>query len=208
MVAYVRTYLDEPTEAYYYDDEEIYPALTEAQIEVANIVAKRWLELNRNKEVSEIPLVIQPLVANFTTLLASGATSFSAPLMMFLINLKWTPSAIAHTTYPTTQNCIKISPSQSVRYLQNPLTKDGFYVWRKNATLYVNPPASVTNAVATYDCIKSFTGDITASIQPELHEVGHRAICEKALWLLLKDREVQVAQAHEAQADKLIGELL
>lgn len=208
MLAYVRTHLDEATEDFYLDDEEIYPALTEAQIEVANVVAKRWLESNRNKDISDIPLTLQPLVTNTTSLLASGASSFSAPTMMFLINVKWTPSAIAHTTYPTTQNCVLISASQVNRFLQNPLTKDGFYAWRKGSTVYVNPASSITNAVATYDYFRNFNNDITASNDPELHDISHRAICEKALWLLLKDRELQVAQLHEQMADKLIGELL
>lgn len=208
MLAYVRTHLDEVSEVFYLDDEEIYPALHEGQIEVANVVAKRWLESNRNKELSEVPLTLQPLVTNTTSPLASGASSFSAPTLMFLINVKWTPSAIAHTTYPTTQNCVLISPSQVNRFLQNPLTKDGFYAWRKGATVYVNPASSITNAVATYDYFKTFTYDIDATHDAELHEVSHKAICEKALWILLKDRELQLAQLHEQMADKLMGELL
>lgn len=208
MLAYVRTQLDEGSEAFYLDDEEIYPALTEAQLEVANVVIKKWLAENRNREISEIPLAVQPLVTNTTNLLASGANSFSAPLMLYLINVKWTPSAIAHTTYPTTQNCSLISLSQVNRYLQNPLTKDGFYAWRKNATVYLNPASSITNSVATYDHFKTFSYDIDASHDAELHEVSHKAICEEALWLLLKDREVQLAQLHQQKANQLMGELL
>lgn len=207
MLAYVRTYLDEASEAYYKDDEEIYPILTEAQTEVANVVAKKWLEANRNKEVSEVPLVLQPLLTNSTSLLASGANSFSAPTMMFPISVKWTPSAIAHTTYPTTQNCIWISMSQVNQFLQNPLNKDGFYAWRRGTTILLNPTASITNAVATLEFFAT-PADITASVDPTIHEVGHKAVCERALWLLLKDRELQVALTHDQHAEKLMGELL
>lgn len=208
MLAYVRTYLDEASENFYLDDEEIYPALTLAQFEILNIVAKKWIEDSVNKNVQDVPLVIQPLVANTTSLLASGANSASVPLAFMLINVKWTPSAIAHTTYPKTQNCIRITPSQANRFLLNPLTKNGFYFWRKNQTVYVNPVSSITNAVLTYDYIANPTTDIDATHSAQLHEIGHQAICERALWLLLKDRETDQAQAHEMKADKLIGELI
>jgi len=208
MLAYVRTYLDESSESFYLDDEEIYPALTNAQIEVGDILIKKWRAENRNNEVSEIPLTLQPLVTNTTSLVASGASSVSIPTVWELINLKWTPSLTAHSTYPKTQNCIMISPSQVNRYLQNPLTKDGFYVWRKNQTFYMNPPASITNAVATYDNFKTLSYDIDATHSAELHEVSHQAICERALWLLLKDRESDQAQLHEQKSMALIGELV
>lgn len=207
MLAYVRTYLDEATEAFYKDDEEIYPILTEAQLEVVNVVAKKWLETNRNREMSEVPLVLQPLLTNSTSLLASGADSFTVPTMMFPVSLKWTPSAIAHTTYPTTQQCVWISMSRVTEFLQNPLTKDGFFAWRRGATILLNPKSSITNAVATIEHIAT-PADITASVDATIHEVGHKALCERALWLLLKDRELQVAMAHDQQAEKLMGELL
>ena len=49
MLARTRVFLDEATEDFYLDDEEIYPALAEAQLELCNTLAQSWIKTGPDK---------------------------------------------------------------------------------------------------------------------------------------------------------------
>lgn len=211
MLAYVRTYLDEVSEAYYLDDEEIYPMLTRAQYEIIQLVCSKWYEANKNRNGAEIPLVLQGINAEINGFVASGQREITVANMIMPIHITWNPTSSSMTTFPNAQKCIWISPADADRLTLNPLHDDGYYAWRIRSTVIrVNPYSTNANASYLLTYIKTPDYPIDATHDAGIHEVGHQAICERALWLLMKDQEssAQLATAHEAKADKLIQGLL
>lgn len=191
MLARLRSFLDEATADIFNDTTELYPALSLAQLELTQTVAKHW-DVQKRKQMQPIPLVIRDLTINVSATINLLANSFQKLGIILPIAMRWNPDGAVATG----KQCILANGSGDfLRLLDNRLLSDGYYYWLMGGVVYVNP-ASADNG-ATYDLEYVNTPvDISSSVQPVTHEVGHDAIIERACWILLKDRESEQAQAH------------
>lgn len=70
MLARMRVYLDEKVEDFY-DTDDLYQALTQAQAELVNTIAINWHSVSR-KQLMPIPLAIKALMRTQTGILTGG----------------------------------------------------------------------------------------------------------------------------------------
>ena len=206
MLARVRMFLDESTEDYYLDDEEIYPALSLAQLEIAKTLSATWKERVKTDKFAKIPVALDPLREAEGNVIVSGQNSFSFVLdPLVVISCIWQFDGVIDGDTPY---AIEIGEhGVALRIIRQPLLADGTYFWWNQENLFVNPVS--TNASSAFIVIFIKTPvDITASVNPEIGAVAHDAVVERALWILMKDREVQVAQSHLQLYGSLIQGLL
>lgn len=204
MLAKVRTFLDESAEDFYFDDEEIYPALSDAQREIVNVIANNWFYQGRPL-YAPIPRTLQPLVLDTSGTLALGTNSITvASQVVVPVSLRWNPNG---AVVADLKNCVFVTEGEVYMLISNKSLADGYYAWWNNTGVYVNPISA--NASASYN-LKTIKApvDITASVQPVTDEVAHDAIVERSLWLLLKDRETQQAQIHLQMYGQLLQGLM
>jgi len=200
MLAKVRSLLDETSEDYYLDDEEIYPALLSAELELVKTIADVWF-YQLKPTLAPVPKAIQPLVFSDNGTLTTGLYDFSPThSLMVPISMRWNPNgAVVADLKPA----IFLSDGEVYHLLANKELKDGIYCWWVSGKVFLNPPSASVAGTYFFDYIRKPAG-ISASLQPTTDSVAHDAIVERAMWILLKDREVAVAQTHL----QLYGQLL
>lgn len=200
MVVKVRSFLDESAEDFYFDDEEIYPALSDAQRELTKTIADTWFYQLR-PTLAPVPKAIQPLIFADNGVIISGSYEIVLTKSIIVpVGLRWNPAGGLVTGL---KPVIFITDGEVYHLLANKELSDGFYCWWNSTKAFVNPPSTNAGASYFFDYIQNPV-DITASVQPTTDEVAHDAIVERALWVLLKDRETQQAQLHL----QLYGQLL
>lgn len=201
----VRTFLDESSEDFFSDDE-IYTALSSAQLEIANVLSQAWKQKHRIDPFTPVPITLQGLITTESGTIALGTNSVSwtnTPLAV--ISCFWQHNgAVDADTTPA----VEISQGEnSYRLIQNPLLADGNFYWWNQTTLYVNPKS--TSVLAEYNVtIIDTPTDIGVSTNPEIGDVAHDALCERALWLLMKDEQTALATQHLTLYSKLIQGLM
>ena len=191
MLTKLRAFLDEATEDFYIDDDDLYGALTDAQLELAKDVANVW-DTQKRKLMLPIPLVIRDLLDTATGTIASGANSFNLTDIILLVSLKWNPNGAVTAG----KNCTFVGSAGAInKLLENRFLTGGYYFWAESGLVYVNPVSADNTASYSFVYLDTPT-DISSSVQPVIQEVGHDAVVERACWIILKDRESEQAQAH------------
>lgn len=204
----LRNFIDEASEDFFNDDLDLYPALTLAQLEVAEVLADDWKkkELLSGTPV-KIPTALLPLRKAFSSVIASGANSHAMtfePLQV--ISVQWqSDGAVISATSPF---AVEVEEGGNFgRIRQNPFLIDGTYFHWTQVLLRVFPFS--TDASAGFEVIMiEVPTDITASVDPIIGETAHDAIVERACWILLKDRESDQAGTHLQLYTQLIQGLM
>lgn len=188
MLFRVRSFLDEEAAELYIDNTELYPALSLAQLELVKNVADIWAQ-----KKGKLPLAIEPLKTTQSGTITIGG--FTAPIseqIVRVISLRWQFDGVITATSPY---AIELADELAARrMLANRLLTDGTYFWYIYNEITVHPISTGSAGYST-NFIK-VPVDITTSVQPETHDVAHDAIVERALWILLKDRESEQANIH------------
>lgn len=194
MLAYVRTHLDETSEAYYLDDEEIYPALAEAQREILQHLATSWYQMNLQSR-NNLPVfkAINLMIEETESTLASGAYSIAVDDLIVPVSVLW---AYDDPALANGKMCVMVGEELAEQLKHNSQTDGAYLTWWDGTYVLLNPVSDHASARYKVRYIKEIASDIDASTDPVLDEVAHIAICERALWVLMKDRELQTAQAH------------
>lgn len=192
MLFKLRAMLDEASAELYVDATDLYGALSDAQLELCNVIALSWYEENQVK-LAAIPRAIQPLITTKAGTIATPSHSFILIDIIRPISIQWNPesSTIADGKY-----CVFTSSDGAfLKLLENSLLSGGHYSWWDGALVFVNPPSNHANAGYSLEYIK-VPVDISSSVQPITNEVAHDAIVERACWIILKDRENEQANIH------------
>jgi hypothetical protein len=204
MLLKLRNFVDEASQDFYDDGNDLYPALAEAQRELLLTVANVWREKVTAGGSQSVPKVIQTMINKQTATLGIGLDEITVTDMIVPISMVWNPDGTITNAFEG-DNCIYINTDKAQHILRNSLLEDGFYFWLFETNgLQLNPKSANSNATYILDYIQEIANDIDASNDPELDEVGHDAIIERACWILLKDRESDQAQIHL----QLYGQLL
>ena len=213
MLQRVRTFLDEASEDYYLDDEEIYPALAEAQREVLTVVANEWTKKVMAGTADAVPVILEDLVVLFNDALTTGyktIESLSAPFLAPITLL----IDINNNSLSRAVDFIFVGAPMAHKIKQNKqLAKSPIY-WQQNKettqtfTIHFNPPIAGVQGAYELQYVSDIANDIDASHQPEIGDKAHDAICERATWILTKDREMGVAQTHLQVYQGLLQELM
>lgn len=182
MLSRTRMFLDEAVETFY-DTDEIYEALSQAQKEIGNIVANHWFN-NLKKGLQALPQTLKTLETTTSATLTAGQVEITIATM--LMPITFILDSVVRTY---------VQPTAEGRFIMNsPITSDGKYYWHSGTKIMI-PVALAGNASYTlYHLI--IPTDINGSTQPVLHEVAHDAIIERALWILMSDENAQLAQTH------------
>ena len=195
ILARVRTFLDEESEVFYDNDLEVYPALSLAQTEMTKQIADKWKERQLAlTEPKRIPLAVQPLLTTEKTAIATlGISTSIAGDPIQITSCQWDKDGAIDTASPYAIELAGGGDAQ--RMIHNSLLSDGVYFWYTSDLVSVNPPSADDLAEVEIIFIKTPV-DITSAVDPSMHSVAHDAIAERALWILMKDRETEQAMAH------------
>jgi hypothetical protein len=193
MLAKVRMFADEATEDFYLDDEEIYPALSEAQVEVVRQIANQWF-YNGRERLKPMPRSLNGLVTNVSGTISTGAYQFVYPTLFVIpVTLQWNPNSSAPASG---KYCLPVNETNEMNRLKaNQYLAGGYYMAWDGTSIFLNPVSADASAGYSLQYIK-MPVDITVSVEPESGSDCHDAIVERAMWILMKDREAQIAQAH------------
>lgn len=193
MLTRSRVFLDEATETFY-DTDNIYESLTQAQIELAQVIGNHWFR-NLREDNKPIPVAVRPLISDVSGVLAGGKISVTDFLVPIYLESGSDPIGI-HTYLE--------DDSLGRRLRSSPILDEGLYYYYKLGGLYVINP--LDTSIRTNFIHKPTT--ISASVEPEIDLVAHDAVVERGLSILLADSEAELAQTHLAIYQGLLKGLL
>lgn len=176
----MRIFLDEKTTDYY-EDTDLYRALTEAQTEIAKTIATNWYE-NLRQTLKPIPVAIKPLMDTKTGIL-SGGTYFVVSDWLAHVNLRTGASWL--TTHVYMENDTTGS-----------LIRNNLLLGTQPTFFQVGDLIYVSNAETTsysYQYIKRPPA-ISAGVNPLLSAEAHDALVSRALVVALSDSEAELAK--------------
>lgn len=205
MLQMVRAYLEETSEKFYLDDEEIFPALAEAQEEIIHAVMKNW-EKDRTQP---FPSVLQDLVVGATTVIGTAdPAEITGTEHMGIVRISWNPAEAGVGSYPNRRECDIVSAGEVDKYKYNPEMANSYIAWQsKTRKVYVLPIGTNAGASAIYETVNRVSA-IAVGQNPSIGEEGHEACVFRALWILLKDRELQHAQLHLQRYNQILVRLM
>ena len=199
MITMIRGYLDEATADFFVDNTDLYPALASAEIEILHTLSQMWWDrVIKSKNTVPLPLALSDSTVTDQINLGSGIYLATFTDFLYPIEVRWNPTGVTQT-YPDMQACAFLgSDLEAYRLKTNPLTAGSYFCWRAANAHYfkLNPASSVVTSLAIVQYIALPSTRIASGVDPTINEVAHQAIVHRAMWIVTKDREVQLAQTH------------
>ena len=148
---------------------------------------------NLRLQHKSVPLAITPFIEEFGDTYTAGEFELTIADFIVPISIMWSPSS---SDIANALPCVLTNEYQKDLMISNSLLAGGYYAWVKSPTLIAVHPIATAASIANVFYIEQPTADIASGVEPQLRDIAHDAIIERALWILLEDRESQQAQAH------------
>ena len=196
LLAEVRTFIDENTAAFY-EDSEIYSALTNAQTEYATLILAQYKERVKINNNEELPEVLRGLISTKAGTIAAPLFSFTLPTDFFYdISVTYN-----HQSTGSLKPCRRraydrnLPFKQANSYLLADTTKEYFYLLGTSALAFETAVSSGTGGYSMNYLIKPT--DIDASTDPVLPAFTFPAFLQYAFGdIINKDGRTQESLAY------------
>lgn len=181
MLARMRVYLDEKVEDFY-DTDDLYQALTQAQAELANTIASNWHSVLR-KQLMPVPIAIKALMKTQTGTLSGGIYFTCTDLLAPIVLKTGSSLATVHT---------ELENDEVGAFLRGNLLLDQSTTYYRLANnFYLDHPESSAYSF-TYTRVPAV---INAGSDCWLTLPAQDAIISRALAIALADSEAELATA-------------
>lgn len=182
MLARLRTLLDETPEGFWDDDEDCYPALSIAQLEVIKTIAP-------SKPIALRSLISPFALTPLTFTVAEGLDLTSDFLLMYSIKANATGGTQKPAIERTARHDFEDNP-----YMSSAADRLFYTISGENEALKLFFETDFVAGAITLDYITK-PEDITESVEPEIDSIAHNAVIYYAFSFLLQKAKLGAGEA-------------
>ena len=212
MLTQVRTLLDEESEGFY-EDSEIYSALTNGQKQVVNFLIAQYEILRKQQPDTELPEILNEIAKEATSTVPADSNNVNVPSdYLHSVAIKYSPSVPTYSEFPVYER--KNQPALYFKQDNSLLVGDSLTMEVNDGglitpqTVIFQPYYTIRGSEIIFDTTSDagFTGSFTiiyiseplgisSGENPELPDSSHDAIIKFAAgFMLQKDELLQQSQ--------------